>query len=155
VRLIAIIATVGVAVGIGLAALVHAVQGPVHSTADEPCTAEWLHLAPTLSLNPAGTTLTVGFQTPVAGGCRVPQGERFTGVRIESADGMVLLAKRVEGGPPPGSAVTAKLVYSVTTPAAPICRAPQPLHFQVWVIGLTASGETSLRFDGGRCVYAS
>jgi hypothetical protein len=153
VRVFAALAAVGILLGVAAA---HALRGRQRVEARSPCTAAWIGLVPKISLDESGTSAHVGFSAPGPAGCHVPTGgPRGAGVRIESADGRLLLRRSGAGGPPPGTLIESKLLYSVGVPALELCQAPQPLKVTVWVIGLTASGEGRLRFAGGRCLVGS
>jgi hypothetical protein len=152
VRVFAALAVVGIVLGVAIALVAHALQAPKRVDAHPPCTTASIGLAPKISFADNGRDADVGFVAPGPAGCTVPAGgPRGVGIRIESADGKLLLERSSAGGEPPGTLIQTKLVYSTRVPALALCRARQPVEVTVWVIGLTVTAEGLLRFAGGRC----
>jgi hypothetical protein len=148
-----ILAVAGILLGVAIALGAHelqstAVGGPY------VCTAQSLGLSPTVAIDKKGVA-TVGLAT-ANGNCVVGKdAKRTVRILVASALGEPLLDRAEQRGPRAGTGVDPHLVYAAKVPAARLCDALQPLHFQVWAAGVTAGGEQVLRFDHGRCTIPS
>jgi hypothetical protein len=151
VRTIAIITAAGIVLGVALAFVLHALRKPARTPTLLPCSAEWLHLAPTVGLDPTGKVAQVGFTAPGPAHCGTFGTTRTMQIEVASADGKQLVKRSRPAGPLPGSEVVTAFAGRVSVPALKLCKARQPLRFTVTVVGLTASGNSRMHFAEGRC----
>jgi hypothetical protein len=151
VRQFALIAVGGIVLGLVLALVLSVVRGPGGPRELGPCTAELLRLAPTLALDSTGTRAEVGVSAPGPARCAIPSLRPLLTVEVDSAGGKRIVRRSRHLPAFTERAVDGSFTGSIPVAALPLCRAAQPLHYVVRIMGLSASGDGSLLYLNGRC----
>jgi hypothetical protein len=153
VRALALLIVTGVALGVVIAILVHAVHKDSGGAAQPECTADEIALAPTIAIH--GRLAHVGLLSRF-GNCVVSTRQpKLVRVVVVDANGAVVLDRSGHNGPAPGTTINTQVEFSVPFPAALLCAARQPLRFGVTALGVSTAGEQTVRLEHGHCVVAS
>ena len=146
-----LLAAGGIALGVVLAVVLAVVRGPAKAPVLPLCTADYLKLAPTISLDSTGRRAQVGVSAPGPAHCAIPSLRPLLTVEVDAADGKHLVRRRRRLLPFTEFAVNGSFSASIPVAALPLCRAEQPLRYVVHVMGLSTSGQGPLLYANGRC----